>query len=250
MSNFKRLALLVSVVGMSCCVPAMAQDKKEPAKPAPAAPAPSKDKPAERAPAAAGPDMKAMEEAWEKAAKTGTEHKWIEEHFAGNWDVDLVEYGPAGPGKAEKGKMSSEMKMGGRFLMMEFAGSMQGKGFKGHGMVGYNNASKKFESVWIDSMGTSILSMYGTLDKTGKVLIMSGNIMDPMSGQNMTFKEVLTLDSKDTHSMKFYMSGPGMPGETVVMEQTYTRAGKGSAKKEEMKKDEKKEDKKDEKKTK
>jgi len=81
----------------------------------------------------------------------------------------------------------------------------------------------------------------------------TGDMTDPKSGKTMIFKQVMTLDSKAKHSMKFYTSSQGTPGEMPLMEMmevTYSRAGKSAAKKEENKNDAKTEEKKDEKKTK
>ena len=46
----------------------------------------------------------------------------------------------------------------------------------------------------------------------------TGDMTDPKSGKTMIFRQVMTLVSKAKHPMKFYMSGPGMPREMLMME--------------------------------
>ncbi len=53
--------------------------------------------------------------------------------------------------------------LGGRFVMHEYTGLIEGKAFEGIAIYGYNIAANRFESVWIDSfhMSTGIMWSQG-----------------------------------------------------------------------------------------
>jgi hypothetical protein len=51
------------------------------------------------------------------------------------------------------GKMSAIL--GGRFILHEYAGSMSGKPFEGVAIYGFDLATNKFQSAWVDSFHMS-----------------------------------------------------------------------------------------------
>lgn len=53
--------------------------------------------------------------------------------------------------------------LGGRFMLHEYSGSLQGKPFEGIAIIGFDLATKKFQSAWIDSfhMSTAIMLSEG-----------------------------------------------------------------------------------------
>jgi hypothetical protein len=60
--------------------------------------------------------------------------------------------------------------LGGRFLIHEYSGEMQGKPLNGFAIIGFDIATKKFQSAWVDSfhMSTGILFSEGdAADKFG-----------------------------------------------------------------------------------
>ena len=202
----KRLIALVAVAACTASAWAQPQPLKPAAKPA-APPAP--------APAAADAGQAAME----AAAKPGPEHdklKW----FEGDWQVEMTDLMGPKP-SVDKGTQTSKMVMGGRFLDMDFDGRWHGKFFKGGGYMGYNTVEKKYESFWIDSGGTGMSFMKGSVDSTGKVYTFTGETSDPASGKSTRMKEVLTITSSDAYKLEFYMDMSGK--ETKVMEVSYTR---------------------------
>jgi hypothetical protein len=102
--------------------------------------------------------------------------------------------------------------------------------------MGYNNAEKRFECTWADSMSTGILFLTGASSGDGKVFTLTGDATNPMTGKKATWKEVLTFTSKDAWHDDFFMVDGGK--ETKVMEIAYTRAPKAEKKDDAMKKDE------------
>lgn len=57
--------------------------------------------------------------------------------------------------------------LGGRFLLHEYSGSLQGNEFSGIAIFGFDLASKKFQAAWVDSfhMSTGIMFSEGSGDK-------------------------------------------------------------------------------------
>ncbi|MGB2913327.1 MAG: DUF1579 family protein, partial [Pyrinomonadaceae bacterium] len=76
--------------------------------------------------------------------------------FAGEWtgttktwfEPDVV---------ADESPMSGTIKviLGGRFLMHEYSGSLQGKPFEGVAIFGFDIATNKFQMAWVDSFHMS-----------------------------------------------------------------------------------------------
>ena len=67
----------------------------------------------------------------------------------------------------DESPMTGRMKaiLGGRFILHEYTGSMAGKPFEGVAIYGFDLATNKFQSAWIDSfhMSTGIMFSEGDL---------------------------------------------------------------------------------------
>ena len=67
-----------------------------------------------------------------------------------------------------KAVMTTTMVLGGRYSHSMFKGTWGGMPFEGVATLGYNNATGKFESTWMDNMGTGTMYLAGTYDKDKK----------------------------------------------------------------------------------
>jgi hypothetical protein len=171
--------------------------------------------------------MKAMEEAWAKAGEVGPNHAIIA-GFEGEWECAVKEYGMDGKVSESKGTSSNTMVLGGRFLSMDYNGRMNGKFFRGLGMLGYCNMNKRFEHLWTDSMSTHMDLMTGSADASGKTLTFTGEMPDPVSGASMKERMVLKIADKQSYAMEMYVDVGGK--EMKMMEIAFTRASKGEKK--------------------
>ena len=188
---------LILVLAMSSV--AMAEDAKK-GKAAPAA-----------KPAAApkmDPQMAAMMAAYEKAAAVGPEHKKLAELLGGDWTVEVKSF--MGPGEPQKstGTAKGTAILDGRFVMQEDHSTMMGKPFEGHMLIGYDNVSKKYQTTWVDNMGTGISTGEGTFDASGKVLTITSSHNDAMTGKVKTERQVNTFESDKKHTVEIFMTGP------------------------------------------
>jgi hypothetical protein len=102
-------------------------------------------------------------------AAPGPEHGYFK-HLEGEWNTETTFWmEPDAPPTTTLGKATATFILGGRFLQSEFTGDFMGMPFQGLGIDGYDRIQEKFVSVWMDNMGTMIMTMEGSLDKGGKV---------------------------------------------------------------------------------
>lgn len=230
-----RLALAVLCSSLAC--PALAQSATpapaqpaaptQPAQPAakpaakPAAnPTAVKTQPAAKEPAKPlSPEAQAQLDAMTKAGEPGAQHKHIEQ-FAGQWYTLVKQFSPDGAVQSEdKGSTVCKMVMGGRFLQSEYEGRFMGSPTRGGGLMGFNNAERRVESTWAESLGTGISYMTGSFDAEGKVLTLSSEYTGP-DGAKGTIKQVTRWTGKDTYTTEF-TDAKGVK----LMQIEYTRSG-------------------------
>jgi hypothetical protein len=96
---------------------------------------------------------------------------------------------------------------------------MNGQTFKGLGFTAYNKATKKYESVWMDSMSTGIGFSNGTETEPG-TWTYKGSFFGP-GGRKCTTRMVMMKISDDEEKMEMFCD-MGM-GEQKSMELTATR---------------------------
>jgi len=98
--------------------------------------------------------------------------------------------------------------MDGRFIAEEGKGEMMGMQFTSHKMYGYNNASKKYEGVWVYTGSTGMMTMTGTSSDGGKSIVFNAAV--DQGGSKMNF--VITMKRQDddhfTVEMKMPEGGP------------------------------------------
>jgi hypothetical protein len=153
-----------------------------------------------------------------KAAAPGEQHKHLA-RMAGDWEyTSKMWMAPGQPPEESKGTMHGEMVMGGRYVQHHWKGSFSGMPFEGMGTEGYDNMSKKFISSWIDNMGTGMMMSTGTCDDAGKVCTMTGDMPDPMSGQTVSTKGVITWIDNDHFKNEMFMKDPASGNEMKTME--------------------------------
>src|SRR6185295_11030455 len=98
--------------------------------------------------------------------------------------------------------------MDGRFIQVEMNGDMGGMPFKGRGVTGFDNVSKKFVSTWIDSCSTGIMNGTGDLSADSKVLKWEYNMNCPIAKKPVTMKITENYASADSFTMDFFMNDP------------------------------------------
>ena len=106
--------------------------------------------------------------------KPGPEHEVLKK-MEGTWEVTMKAGGMASTATA-----TNKMELGGMWLVTNLEGEFAGTKFYGRGLDSYDPASKKYVSVFVDSMSNRPLVMEGTYDKDKKTLTMAGEGPSPV----------------------------------------------------------------------
>lgn len=166
-------------------------------------------------------DPQAMMETYKQLATPGEPHKLFA-GLAGSWTTTSKEWmDPGKPPMKSTGSADMKMLLDGRFLQQEFNGDMMGQSYTGIGISGYDNLSKRYVTVWFDSMGTGIFTMEGTASADGKTITLKGKHAEPGGGQ-MTHRAVWKILDNNTQTFEMY-GAHGHGKEMKMMEITYTR---------------------------
>ncbi len=208
--NFFRLLLVpafVVLVSVGAGTPiASAQDNAEPAK------TEAMDK-----------TKQEMMQKWQEYATPGEGHKALEP-LVGNWDY-VVTWWETPDSDPQKSSGTSEHKwiLGGRFLEETVRGTMMGQEFQGMGLIGYDNAKDTYNDIWMDNMGTGIMSGTGTYDSTGKKFVFTGTLSCPTEDQKeKPYRSVITMVSPNQYTYEMYTTGPDNK-EFRTMEIVFTK---------------------------
>jgi len=142
--------------------------------------------------------------------------------MAGSWNTNTKSWmDPSMPPMESKGTCEQKMLLDGRFLHQKCTGDFRGSSFTGMGFTGYDNHTKKYVSIWMDSMGTGMYFFEGTASADGMTITQVSHYDDPIEGP-MDLRSVTKI--VDNHTEIFEMYGTGKDGkETKMMEITYTR---------------------------
>jgi len=183
-------------------------------------------------PAPSPEEMQKMMDAWAAVMNPGPHHKLLNQ-FVGSWDTKTKMWfgGPGTPATESTG--SSEIKWildkhfiqeytKSSFMMPDATGKMNKIPFQGIGTTGYDNYRNLYTGLWMDSLGTQMLTMKGSASPDGKKLTMYGEMDEPML--NVTgrmVKYVITIKDENHYTFESYDLHAG--DHYKVMEITYTR---------------------------
>ena len=165
---------------------------------------------------------KEMMAKWQTYATPGANHKVLDAlvgqwTHAGQWWTD-----PNAEPETFAGSSEVKWIMGGRFLQHFAKGPGQaGQPFEGMGIVGYDNIKKKYQSLWIDNMGTGMMQGEGTYDAEKKELNDRGSLTDPIGGST-TYRGVYRFIDANHYKYEMFTVAPDGK-ESLSMTIDYTR---------------------------
>ncbi|NQU48133.1 MAG: DUF1579 domain-containing protein [Planctomycetes bacterium] len=174
-------------------------------------------------------DAMAIMDATMKLAVPGKEHVHLAEGV-GNWNsVMRMRMDPNGPWTEGKGKSKVQKALGGRYLVEKVEYEFMGMKTEGLLVMGYDNLTKKFQSVWMDSMSTGMTYSEGVMDKDG-VMEMFGTMRDVVSPKGRPFSHRTIPIDDDHFKLEMFDTIPAKPGAPMpkkpnvkVMELEYSR---------------------------
>lgn len=167
-------------------------------------------------------DMPTGQPDWMKYSNPAAEHKALND-FAGKWKFTMT-FWMENNGKAEKstGTSNSKWVLGGRFLQQDVKSTTNGQKFEGLGFTGYDLLKKEYQTVWMDSMTTSMMLGAGTQE--GNTLTTKGTMSCGMTeNPNRPYRTELVKISKNEHTFTMF-SNDKEGKEFKTMEINYKRA--------------------------
>jgi hypothetical protein len=166
-------------------------------------------------------DVQKVMEIYQKAGTPGEPHKLLAK-LEGSWTTrsrGWVE--PDKPPRESSGTCEQKSILGGHYLRQEYAGDMMGRPFTGISLLGYNNHTKKYETVWLDSMSTAIYYFVGTASKDGRTITQTCTYDDPVRGPAV-WRTVTRIRDDNTVEFEMFITPKGRH-EEKMMEMTIAR---------------------------
>jgi len=173
-------------------------------------------------------DMQEIMEIYRKAGTPGEPHKLLAK-LEGSWTTKSRGWmEPGKPPVESSGTCEQKVILDGHYLRQEYAGDMMGQPFTGISILGYDNHTKKYQSVWIDTMSTGIYLFEGPASADGKVITQECRYDDPVKGPSL-WRTVTRFKDDDTQEFEMFLTPRGGK-EEKMMEMTIERK-KGVARK-------------------
>ncbi len=166
-------------------------------------------------------DMQTIMEAYKKAGTPGEPHRLLAK-LEGSWTTRSRGWlEPDKPPQESSGTCEQRMILDGHYLRQEYAGDMMGMPFTGISILGYNNHTKKYESIWIDSMSTAVYYFVGTASANGRTITQKCSYDDPVRGPSV-WRTVTRIKDDNVVEFEMYLTPKGKK-EEKMMEMTMTR---------------------------
>lgn len=166
-------------------------------------------------------DIQKIMEIYKKAGTPGEPHKLLAK-LEGSWTTRSKGWmEPDKPPMESSGTCEQKLILDGHYLQQFYAGDMGGVPFTGINLIGYNNHTKKYESVWLDTMSTAVYFFVGTVSKDGKTITQKCTYDDPVQGPAV-WRSVTRIKDDNTQEFEMFITPKGGK-EKKMMEMTVTR---------------------------
>ncbi len=140
--------------------------------------------------------VKAMVE----AGKPGPAHKKLQP-LAGSWTYTCKCWMQPGTSPTTmSGTIDRKWILGGRFLQETVVGR---PGFEGFGLLGYDNATKKYTMTWVCKMGTGVSSGIGVVEAPGTFVFQS-TCSCPLMKKEIRGRDIVRIETPDRVVMEAY----------------------------------------------
>jgi hypothetical protein len=165
-------------------------------------------------------DMQAMMEIYKKVGTPGEPHKLLAK-LEGSWTTRTKGWFEGKPTMESIGTCEQKLVLNGHYLQQDYTGNMDGMPFSGINLLGYNNHTKKFESIWLDTMSTAIYFFVGKGSADGRTITQECSYDDPVRGPSV-WLSVTRIRDDNTLEFEMFITPKGGKKEKM-MEMTVTR---------------------------
>jgi len=170
-------------------------------------------------------DTKDPQSKYEPRSQPGEGQKFLQK-FVGDWDVAKTFYPRSGDPVRQQGECRQTMIHGGRFLQSDFTFRRGDEKTTGTGLIGFDAASGRFTSVWIDSRSTRMSFRQGQEKFDGKQIVLHSRSLDDGGKTGRVSRTVTRLEDDGRRIVhRQYTAGEGGK-ERLVMELILTKKDK------------------------
>jgi uncharacterized protein DUF1579 len=166
-------------------------------------------------------DMQKIMEIYKKAGTPGEPHKLLAK-LEGSWTTKTRGWmEPDKPPFDSTGTCEQKMVLDGHYLQQIYTGDMMGLPFSGINLLGYDNHTGKYVSVWLDSMSTAIYYFVGSASTDGRTITQECSYDDPVRGPSV-WRSVTRIRDNNTLEFEMFITPKGGK-EEKMMEMTVAR---------------------------
>jgi hypothetical protein len=166
-------------------------------------------------------DMEKIMEIYKKVGTPGEPHKVLAK-LAGSWITRSRGWmEPDKPPVESTGTCEQKLILDGHYLQQVYTGNMMGQPFTGINLLGFDNQSGKYESVWLDSMSTGIFYFKGPASSDGRTITQECSYDDPIKGPSV-WRSVTRIKDDNTLEFEMFITPRGGK-EEKMMEMTVAR---------------------------
>ncbi len=163
-------------------------------------------------------DQAAQMQVWTEYMTPGSMHEMLAKSV-GDWKtISRFWMDPAGEPMESEGTGKTEMILGGRYQKSTHKSSMMGIEMEGIFIMGYDNATQEFTATWIDNIGTGTAIAKGRYDESTNSITLNGTMVDPISKQEMKFKEDYKFLDNNHHLLEMYIVIDGQESKSMEIE--------------------------------
>jgi len=156
------------------------------------------------------------------------QHLWLKQ-FAGQWESESeATMGPGQPPMRCKGQMNARM-LGGFWMVADVKTETKGVGMDMSAVLtlGYDTKKQKYVGTWVDSMQSIMWHYEGTVDESGKKIVLEAEGPNFMQEGKLTkFRDNYEFKSPDRVAVSSSMLGPD--GKWMTFMTGEARRKKGS----------------------
>jgi hypothetical protein len=160
--------------------------------------------------------------ALESAMTPGEGQKRLEP-MVGTFDVQIKTWvDPSKPPIESRATSVSAWVLGKRYIQSMLSGYVLDEPFNGIGYIGYDNASKTYQTAWMDTGSTGITWYTGKMGASGKSAIMKASVTNPLTAKATPVELRLTIAENGNHITEVWGQGNGTK-MFKMMELRYTK---------------------------
>jgi hypothetical protein len=143
--------------------------------------------------------------------------------LAGHWTVRQSMWtDPAKPPAIDVGEATLTPVLGGRHLRQDLRIDSPTGAFRGLGYLGYDLATRRYDSLWMDVNFTGMILAHGSYDPSRRTYELTGAMPDPHhAGATLPLREVMRVPDADHFTYEYYEHHDGR--EMLAVRLEYTR---------------------------